>query len=64
MYNDRLLICKLDVILPIPDSMMPIDCCKNNDNVINFTTDDIISRFEAFSKNKVDALYLTKIMRI
>ena len=42
--------------------MIPVDFCQNNDHVINFTTDEIISKFEEFSK-KNDALYLTEIMQ-
>ena len=29
MYNDKLLIRKIEVIPPILDSMIPVDCCKN-----------------------------------
>ena len=40
--------------------MIPFNFCQNNDNVINFTTDDLRYKFEVFSKNKIDALYLTE----
>ena len=70
MYKNNVLINKLEVIPTIYDSMIPNDCCHKNQYVINFTPDDtifkfdcMISKFEAFTKNKVDTLYLTKIMR-
>ena len=40
--------------------MIPVSLCQNIEPVINFTTDDITSKFEAFSKNKMDELYLTE----
>ena len=40
--------------------MIPVNFCQNKDNVIKFTTDDMRSKLEAFSKNKIDAIYLTK----
>ena len=42
--------------------MIPVYLCKNNDPVIHFTTDDMGSNFEACSNNKINALYLNKIM--
>ena len=51
------MLCRREVIPPIPDSMIPMDLCfKKN---INFTTDDMTSNFELFFK-KMDALYLTE----
>ena len=41
MYNDKVLICKREVITPIPDYMRPVDFCQNNELVINFTIDDM-----------------------
>ena len=59
MYNDKLIVFKQEVIPTITNSIILVDFYQNIDNVINFTTDDIISKFEAFSNNKMDALYLT-----
>ena len=42
--------------------MIPVYFCKNK-SVINFTTDDMTYKFEFFSKNKMNNLYITKIMR-
>ena len=36
----------------------PSGFCQNNEPVINFTTDYIIPKFEVFTKNKIDELYL------
>ena len=36
-----------------------MDCCKKTSN-INFTTDDMTSKFELLSKNKKNAPYLTE----
>ena len=43
--------------------MIPVYFCQNNYHVINFTTDDRRSRFEPFSKNKINELYQTEIMQ-
>ena len=58
MYNDKLLILKQEVLSPMYDYMIPVDFCQNNEPVINFTTDDMRSKFEVLSK-KTDALYRT-----
>ena len=42
--------------------MISGDFCQNDQYVINFTFDGIILKFEAFTKNKLDTLYLTEIM--
>ena len=63
MYNDKVPIWKQEVIPPIPDSIIPVNCYQNNYHVINFTPDDMRSKFEAFSKKKMDALYLTESMQ-
>ena len=49
MYNDKLLIFKQEVIPPIPDYIIPEDILQKNQNVIKFTSDDMISKFEAFT---------------
>ena len=64
MYNDKILIRKWEVAPLIIDSMMPVDFCQNNEPVINFTTDDMRTKTEVFSKNKMNALYLTERIRI
>ena len=35
MYNDTVIILKLEVITPIPDYMIPVDFCQNIEPVIN-----------------------------
>ena len=60
MYNDKVFICKLEVVPLIPDSMVPVHFCQKNKPVVNFTTEVITYNFEAFSKNKMDALYPTE----
>ena len=62
MYNDKVLRIKQEVVPPIPDSVIPVYSCQNNYHVINFTNDDMRSKFGAFSKDKIGVLYLTKIM--
>ena len=37
--------------------------CQNQSSVINFTTDDVISKFELFSKNMMNNIYITESMR-
>ena len=44
--------------------MTPMDCCKMFLRTLIFTTDDITSKFELFSKNKMNDLYLTESMHI
>ena len=44
--------------------MIPVDFCQNNYHVINITTDDMRSKFEAFSKKQIDAFYPTEIIQI
>ena len=63
VYNGRLLVRKWEVIIPITDYIIPEGFCQNNQYVINFNTDDMISKFEAFTKNNLDTLYLTESMR-
>ena len=62
MYNDEVLIHRLEVIPRIHGSMVLVDFCQNNESVVNFTTDDMTSKFEAFSNNNIDALYITSFM--
>ena len=40
-----------------------MDCCQKTASIINFTTDDMTSKFELFSNNKMNNQYLTEIMR-
>ena len=63
MYNDKLIICKEYIITPIENSITSVYFYQNNEPVSNFTTDDMISEFEAFSKNRMDALYLNESMK-
>ena len=44
MYNNKLIFHKREVIPPIPDSMIPVDCCKKTP-IIGFITDDMTSKF-------------------
>ena len=34
MYNVNIIIQREEFITPIPDYIIPLDCCKNNNNVI------------------------------
>ena len=43
--------------------MIPKHCSHKNPYIINYASDDIISKFEAFTKNKVDTIYLIEIIR-
>ena len=62
VYNDKVPIIKKELIPPIPEYMIPVDLCQKNKPVNDFTTYNMTSKFD-FSKNKMDALYLTEIMR-
>ena len=62
MYNDEVLIHRLEVIPPILGYVIPVDFCQNNEPVVNFTTDDMTSNFEAFSNNNIDTLYISERM--
>ena len=42
--------------------MIPAYLCKNNKYEINFTTYDMRSKFEVFTKKKMYTLYLTESM--
>ena len=64
MYNYNVLICKLGLTAPIPDSIIPVDCFQKNFYVTIFTSNDMISKFEAFTYHKLDAYYLTESMII
>ena len=50
MYNDKVVICKLEIIPPVNYYTIPVDLFQMNYHVINFTTDDMISKFEVFPK--------------
>ena len=39
--------------------MIPVDICQKKKYVINFITDGMRSKFEVFTKNKINELYLT-----
>ena len=43
--------------------MIPVDFCQKNSSIINFTTDDMTSKFELFSENKINNLHQTEIIR-
>ena len=62
MYNTKVLISKREVIAPIIDYMMPVDFCQKNKLIINFTTNDMTSKFQLFSKKKTNALYLNEVI--
>ena len=62
MYNYKVIVLKLGLIPNINGSTIPIDCFQNNRYVINFIYNDMIFKFEAFTKNKIDTLYLTEII--
>ena len=63
VYNDKVPIWKQYVIPPTSGSIIPVNWSQNIYHVINFTPDDMRSKFGAFSENKMDALYLTEIMQ-
>ena len=63
VYNDNVLIRKLQAIPPIPYFIIPVDYCQNIQYIINFTSDDMISKVEVFKNHKLDTFYITEIMR-
>ena len=63
VYNDDVLILKQEFISIIPDYMIPVDCFQNNKHVINFISNDMTSKFEAFINHKPDTLYITESTR-
>ena len=44
--------------------MIPVYCCPKNESIINFTTDNMISKFGFFSRSKINHLYLNGSMKI
>ena len=50
------------MVTSITDYMSPVYWCLNNYHRFNFSIDEIISKFEAFQRNKIDALYITEGM--
>ena len=64
MYNNKVIIRKWEFAPRIPDSTILVDWGQHNELLINFTTDDMRSNYEAFLEKKMDALYLTEIIRI
>ena len=63
VYSDKVLLCTRYVIPTITDSIIPENLCKNNRYVINFTSDDMTSKFEYFTKYMLYILYSTENMR-
>ena len=63
MYNYSVLIHKQEFVPTMPYFIILTDCCDKNQCVINFTSDDMISKFEVFTNNKLDIFCLTEIMR-
>ena len=59
MYNDNLILSKIEVVPPIPNYMTTVYFCQQNSSIFTFTKDDIKSSFELLSKNKMNDLYLT-----
>ena len=43
--------------------MIPVDFCQKNSSIVNFTTDDMTSKFELFSEKKINNLHQTEIIR-
>ena len=52
LYKDKVLASKREVIPPIPDSMIAVYFFQKNKLFINFTNEDMTSKFESFSKKK------------
>ena len=63
MYNNKVIIHKRGVITPIPDYMILVDFCQIFLPIIDFTTDDMITKFGLFLENKTNALYITEIIQ-
>ena len=57
MYNYKVLNRKREVIPPIPDSMILLDWFQNNKYIFNFTTDDMVSKFEEFTRYNIYIIY-------
>ena len=51
MYNDKWLNHKQEVIPTITGSMIPVDFCQRDKNIINFTTYNMKSKIESLKKN-------------
>ena len=52
VYKHKVVHGKIEVIRPITDSFIPMDLCQNNPPTINFTTDDMTSKFDCFFKEQ------------
>ena len=50
MYKNKIIIHKREVIPTITESMILVDFCKVFLPIINFTTDDMTSKFECFKE--------------
>ena len=53
LYNDNVLILKIDIIYHINGYMIPVYCFQKNQYLIYFTTDEIIYTFELSGKNYI-----------
>ena len=62
MYKNKSTIRKREVIPHINNSMITVDFYKFLP-IINFTTHDMIYKFELFLMNKINSLYLTESMQ-
>ena len=62
MYKNKVILRKREVIPPLTYSMIPVNFFQNNASIINFTTNDMTSKFEFFLKNNINNLYLAEIM--
>ena len=58
--KNKVILCKRKVISLITDYIIPVYCCQNKSSIINFTIDDMTSKFELFSRNKINNLYQTE----
>ena len=60
MYNNKVIIFKREVIYPISDSMIPVDCCeKMHPSLIS----QLMTWYPSFLREKTNHLYLTEIMK-
>ena len=64
MCNNKLILSEREFIPRIYDSVIPYYYCQKNEFIVNFTTDDITSRFQLFSKIKIIHVYITESMQI
>ena len=50
MYNDNIIVQKIEAIHKIPDYMIPVNSCQKKKYLITFTNDEMVSKFEALAK--------------